>query len=281
MSTQGDSLETPKATWQQVLADYPPYKTYMVDVRQGGGNWVKLPEVKLHCSVCAQVMTFEPREAFHPATDSNLLPLKWVQFACKQCEQELYGFALLVVLRSRERVTEWLVTKVGQYPAYGPQVPPKLVSLIGPEKDLFLKGRRCESQGLGIAAFAYYRRVIESQKDRLLDNVMKVIEKVKPDPERVARLVKAKEEDQFSKSMELAEDELPESLLLGDVNPLKLLHSVYSKGLHNDSDEECLALASTAREVLAALTERLAEVTKQHTTLKDAVQKLSAKGSAS
>ena len=45
--------------------------------------------------------------------------------------------------------------KFGEFPAFGPPVPPRVLSLIGPDKDLFLKGRRSEIQGLGVGAFAY------------------------------------------------------------------------------------------------------------------------------
>jgi len=263
----------PVVKWQELLAERPPYRRYRVQVEQDGSNRVRFPEVLLYCSTCKLTMRFESRSTFHPATESGLLPLKWVQFGCKQCETEVHGFALRVELE----YPQWFITKVGQVPVFGPQTPARLVSLIGPEDDLFFKGRRCESQDLGIGAFVYYRRVIESLRDRLLDGIIKVIEHTKPDAERVERLTKAKAETQFTKSMEIAEDALPDSLFIGQLNPLKVLHSVYSKGLHNLSDEECLALASTGREVLAALAERMAEVTRDHASLIAAANKLNSR----
>ena len=38
-----------------------------------------------------------------------------------------------------------------------------------------MKGRRCGNLGLGIGAFVYYRRVVENQKSRILDEIIKVI----------------------------------------------------------------------------------------------------------
>jgi hypothetical protein len=65
--------------------------------------------------------------------------------------------------------------KLGELPVYGPPTPARLISLIGPDREIFLKGRRCGNLGLGIGAFVYYRRVVENQKSRILDEIIKVI----------------------------------------------------------------------------------------------------------
>ena len=56
------------------------------------------------------------------------------------------------------------------------------MKLVGPDRDDFLKGRRCENQGLGVGAFIYYRRVVENQKNRILGvcriNLIKSTEKI-------------------------------------------------------------------------------------------------------
>jgi hypothetical protein len=64
--------------------------------------------------------------------------------------------------------------KYGERPPFGPNTPNRLLSLLGDQKDVFLKGKRCEFQGLGIGAFSYYRRVVENQKSRILDEIIKV-----------------------------------------------------------------------------------------------------------
>ena len=37
--------------------------------------------------------------------------------------------------------------KFGELPEYGPPTPARLIKLIGPDRELFLKGTRCENQG--------------------------------------------------------------------------------------------------------------------------------------
>ena len=47
----------------------------------------------------------------------------------------------------------------------------KLKDLLGEHKDYFRRGLICESQGYGIAAFAYYRRIVEETIDLLLQQI--------------------------------------------------------------------------------------------------------------
>ena len=47
---------------------------------------------------------------------------------------------------------------------------------------------------MGIGAFVYYRRVIESQKNRIFDELIRVINKISPQDEVLADLEAAKKE---------------------------------------------------------------------------------------
>jgi hypothetical protein len=114
---------------------------------------------------------------------------------------------------------------------YGPPTPSRLISLIGPDRELFLKGRRCENQGLGIGAFGYYRRVVENQKNRILGEILKLAQKIDAQPEMIAALEAAKKETQFSKAMTAVKTAIPQGLLINGQNPLVLLHSALSDGL--------------------------------------------------
>jgi hypothetical protein len=65
-----------------------------------------------------------------------------------------------------------------------------------------------------------------------------------------------------------------ESLLINGHNPLTLLHSALSKGLHAKTDEECLELAHDVRIVLTELAERLGQALKDEAELNTAVSRL-------
>jgi hypothetical protein len=162
--------------------------------------------------------------------------------------------------------------KFGEYPTYGPPTPTRLLRLFGKDREIFLKGRRCENQGLGIGAFVYYRRVVESHKDQILDEIIKVANKVAPD--LVPKFEEAKKQNQFLSAIETVKDAMPQALLINGHNPLTLLHSALSEGLHAQTDEQCLQLAHAVRVVLGDLAERIGQTLKDEAELNAAISRL-------
>jgi hypothetical protein len=164
--------------------------------------------------------------------------------------------------------------KFGEFPAFGPVTPTRLQKLLGDQLDIFMKGRRCETQGLGIGAFVYYRRVVEHQKNRFLDEILSAAKLLSAPADQLKALEAARVETQFSKAISIVKDALPQALLIGGHNPLTLLHSALSGGVHEHTDEECLALAQDIRIVLVDLAERLSQVLKDNAEIKGAVSRL-------
>ncbi len=127
-----------------------------------------------------------------------------------------------------------------------------------------------------MAAFIYYRRVVENQKSRIFDEVIRVSKHLGAETELLEQLELAKSETQFTRAVEAIKRALPQTLLINGRNPLLLLHSALSEGIHALSDEECLELASSARVVLIEFAERLAQAMKDEAELSAAISKLSA-----
>jgi hypothetical protein len=69
-------------------------------------------------------------------------------------------------------------------------------------------------------------------------------------------------------------DAIPEAILIDRHNPLTLLHSALSEGLHAQTDEECLELATSIRVVLTELADRISVALKEEAELKTAVNRL-------
>lgn len=166
------------------------------------------------------------------------------------------------------------VIKFGEVPPFGPPIPQHLLRIFGSDSRIFLQGRSCENQAFGIGAFAYYRRVVENHKNQLFDEIIKVCKLIGRDDEFVTQLAEAKELISFSAAVEHIKATLPDALLIDGHNPLTLLHSALSRGLHDNSDQECLAIAHSIRVVLAALTEQIAQLKKDDRELADAVKQL-------
>lgn len=230
-------------------------------------------EIQLHC----------PEEScnglrFYRCTTSNVVlsEASWkhlfVTYKCSNCQKNTRTFAL--ALHKTESEKSGHAYKFGEYPPFGPPTPARLVKLIGPDREVFLKGRRCENQGLGIGAFVYYRRVVENQKNRILSEILKVAEKLVVGEAAISELKAAIEETQFSKALESVKHGIPQSLLINGHNPLLLLHSALSDGLHGRSDQECLEIASSVRVVLMELAERLSSALKDEAEINHALKKL-------
>jgi hypothetical protein len=231
------------------------------------------PEIQLHCSDdnCNGTRFFRCTTNGQISV-SEEFSFKYISYICSNCRKIEKTFSLAVKRDGIDGAGSCY--KFGELPIYGPPTPSKLIKLIGPDRDIFLKGRRCENQGLGIGAFVYYRRVVENQKNRILDEIIKVSEKLSAPTESIDILKQAKNETQFSKALSSVKDALPQALLINGHNPLSLLHSALSEGLHNQTDEYCLEIASSVRVILGELSDRLGQALKDEAELNHALSKL-------
>jgi hypothetical protein len=198
--------------------------------------------------------------------------LSYIKFICKNCGIEEKIFSLLTYINKEK--TEVKFYKIGELPIFGPPTPSKVIELIGPDKEYFLLGRRCENQGLGIGAFTYYRRVVENQKNRIFDKIIEVAKKVSMKNDIITDLEAAKMETQFKTGVDKIKHALPESLLISGHNPLVLLHKALSEGVHEKSDRECLELAGSIRIILGELTQKASIVLKEDAEVKSALSNL-------
>ena len=127
------------------------------------------------------------------------------------------------------------------------------------------------------SAFGYYRRVVENQKNRILSEIIRVAKKLEAPAEAVQELEAAKAETRFSKALANVKDTIPPALMIKGHNPLRLLHSALSDGLHDRDDDYCLKQASSIRVVLAELSERLALALKDDAEIKRTLSHLNQK----
>lgn len=236
---------------------------------------IKKPEIQLHCEDerCNGIRFFRCVTSNPIEIGMTGYRFFYLTYRCSNCQktEKTFSIAAKVIDEGEEKGECY---KFGELPTYGPPIPPKLMKLIGPDRDEFLKGRRCENQGLGVGSFIYYRRVVENQKDRILGEIIKVANKIGTSKTNIEILEKAIEETQFTKALDIAKDAIPESLLINGHSPIKLLHSALSEGVHVLSDEQCLEMASSVRVVLGELSERLAQALKDEAELTKALSSL-------
>jgi hypothetical protein len=116
--------------------------------------------------------------------------------------------------------------------------------------------------------------VVENQKNRLLDQIIRAAKRRNAGQDVIDTLTKAKDETQFSKAVENIKGALPNALRIKGHNPLTLLHNALSKGLHANSDEECLNLAHHIRVILGELAENLSQVLRDDREVDEAIDHL-------
>lgn len=265
----------PLIPWAELLADHPPgllaTASQLWSPEPPNSFVLERPDLQLHCysEHCGEKRFFHCRDrVYHKPSETRAI----LVYSCRNCESALKYFA--VVVMDSERGPQDTVIKIGEFPPYGDPVPSKLISLVGPERDLFLRGRRSENAGLGIGAATYYRRVVESQKDRLIAEIRKVAVRLNAPAATLAQFDLAAKETQFSRAVDLLKGAIPEALFIDGHNPLTLLHSALSEHVHLHDDAEFLANAGTIRVVLVALAERLHSLLRQDAELKGALSRL-------
>ena len=243
----------------------------------GGKITVRLPNIDLHCTSekCkSELRVFSPQALIYNVDESTFRN-DFITYSCRSCEQQGVTIAFSWKLTHARSGTGWFM-KLGQDPPFGEPLSPKLVKLIGPDRDLFLQGYRAENYGLGIGAYAYYRKVVENQKNRIIERIADVARRMGSSKETDNLFAAALKEHQFSTSVDKLRDFIPESLLIAGLNPLTLLHAALSRPLHdpNMTDDYCLERARAIRTILGDLASRAAQALKDDKAILDAVNLL-------
>lgn len=273
-------------TIKEFFETVPPYKEEEItDLMIFSGNletgcgqiYSNFPDIEIECPICKGKRFFSEKQDSYALKNLDETDTRVIIYVCKNCNesQKMYTFKSIKI--EEDQIREFIpgrIQKLGEYPPFGDSIPTKVMTLVGKERDFFLKGRRCENQNLGIGAYAYYRRIVENQKDKLIDEIIKVCRKLGKQEALIQELENAKKETQFSKAIDSIKEELPPSLYIEDQNPLKLLHKAVSKGIHNMTDEECLQYAESIRVILFELTERINAYLKETAEIHKAINVL-------
>ena len=276
MSTVNEKNTPEQDTFAYFLESVPPgTKVSFSDlfVKVPGDHWIlKTPDLQLHCPShkCGEVRFFELRDTLEPFPNWKEKDV-FLTYTCRNCKEGSKTYALGVC---RKIFGYGSAEKYGEMPAFGPPLPPRLLKMVGDDRDLLLKGRSAENQGLGIGAFVYYRRVVENQKDRLLAEIRDAAVRLNADEELLSSIDLAIKETRFSEALKLVKDAIPDGLKVKGQNPLRLLHRALSKGVHVLDDTECLERAQAVRRVLTKLVSNIAQITKEERELDEAVNKL-------
>lgn len=239
---------------KEFLEKFPLYRKFDIDLPLLTDQVEKVT-IKMWCPTCKSDQTFLMVNEYWERFDHVNYPLQAIDlrldYACAHC-QEFHRIFFIKIDAKRQSII-----KIGQYPAWDIESDEYIDSLLGKKAELYKKGLICESQGYGIAAFAYYRRIVEEVIDSLLEEIKDLIEGEEKE-KYLAALKQTKETPIAANKIALVKDLLPPILRPEGMNPLNTLYSILSGGLHTQSEDECLDIAMQIREVLSYMVSQVA-----------------------
>ncbi|MCC9018954.1 hypothetical protein [Flavobacterium lipolyticum] len=233
------------------LENYSLFRKLSVDIPETLYELSK-PPINMECNDCKSIQTFSiiDNTAFlnsfnHEHYSISNVNLR-LQYQCQSCQIFKRDFILYISPQLD------YIYKTGQYPEWEIKMDKNLEITLGKHAKTFRKGLVCESQGYGIGAFSYYRRITEEIIDELLDSITDLIDKNSLEEYKNA-LEATKKTRVTQEKIDLIKDLLPEILKPNGVNPLGILHSELSEGLHANTDEACLENATHVKDILTFL----------------------------
>ncbi|MCP9750171.1 hypothetical protein [Ferruginibacter sp. HRS2-29] len=235
--------------YKDFLEDFPLFKKYKAKFWDALNNYPK-PAINMNCQSCKSLQTFSMTNEFFDLKEYINYPAAGckvrLEYLCQSCRNFTREFFIYISSNLD------YIYKIGQYPEWEIKIDKNLELTLGKHLSVFKKGLVCESQGYGIGAFAYYRRITENIIDELLDSISELIETGDREKYKAA-LILTKKTRVTQEKIDLVKDLLPTVLRPNGMNPLGVLHSELSEGIHSETDENCLEVAGHVREILTFL----------------------------
>lgn len=191
-------VEVQVTDFEEEIGEKPPAAGAPVRKQPTGAYIIATPEKLLFfCDNCKVETLFDYIPYYLQQTKIiKVAGKEWsgrvLKLRCRNCGVGERSFSLSLRLVGK-RVH---AVKLGQYPSFGGRLPESLLGLAGTDRQLFLQGWRAEKAGLGIGAFAYYRRVVDSQRVKLIDAIVEAARTLGASDEAVTAIESA----QFSRS---------------------------------------------------------------------------------
>ncbi|MBN2686220.1 MAG: hypothetical protein JXR40_13145 [Pontiellaceae bacterium] len=204
------------------------------------------------CGICGSVRPFHSKnpgvkvpigsirsnqiQEFVPQLESGITHYIFICVTCKK-EQRIFHV--------EQKLTEKTISlqKYGELPRQKLLRDKELQEFFSDDSDYYEKAVVCMSNAYGIAAFAYYRRIIENNISSLLDLLSETSVDDPNSEEILTALAELKNNSPMSDKIKVANNALPAYLKHHGINPLGTLYKILSDGVHSLSDTECLQRA--------------------------------------
>ena len=250
----------PLYSWQKF--ELPEYSTQFTDLFQ----------IEMECPTCKRSRPFSDRRARgsgagypQPKLISTIYSFR---FECDTCSSSKYAFFIEVDIENCK------IRKVGQSPAWSINLDKDIDRFLEDDSEFFKKALMCESQGYGIAAFSYYRRVVENSIGKILANLRSSLEMEGSSSEKIEQIDRDLKETVMEKRIKIAKDAIPNSLTQNGMNPLAIIYDTLSAGIHRLPEEECLKNSQYIRVALSHLIRTLTRQNEEQRAFLEATKSL-------
>ena len=159
------------------------------------------------------------------------------------------------------------------------RVPRTVEKRLGASADFYRKALTSRNEGYGLAAVAYFRRVVEDKTNELIDVVADAAATFGVPSTDVEKIRAAKNEKAYEDKLKIAARAIPEVLKPDGANPFQAMYDILSVGIHTQSEDECLQIADDTREIFDYLFDRLRTETSDRTTFVSKVKAITGKRS--
>lgn len=234
--------------------------------------WIN--EIDAYCDICEQQRPFQDLRSRGSGAGMTVNALKsgtsYFTFSCVSCRKSHREYLVEQVL-DEETIR---IQKYGELPRSKLVRNRVLQKFLKDDLDNYEKAIVCLSHEYGVAAFAYFRRVVENNISALLDLLQEDAQSSGSDKSILDALADLRKDTPMSEKIKIANLALPNHLKPDGLNPLGRLYQVLSEGVHSLSEAECLQKATAMSECLAFLISELASRAEHRARFKSLVGKL-------
>jgi len=173
---------------------------------------------------------------------------------------------------TKENHPKIFIEKIGIFPPNQIHLDKSIKKYFDREtENLYFKALKSYNENLGIASFAYFRRIIEKE----LINILNDIAELEASNPKLKKMISEYKNTKKAYSIyENIFEFLPVSLKSLGENPLKLLYQQTSEGLHSISDKKCLERAENINMILKFVIKKIQEETSEILDIRNAIKNL-------
>jgi hypothetical protein len=263
---------------KEFLEDAPLYSWKTFSVKEGQKRTsLLIKEIDQFCEQCKQVRPFQNFRSSGGGVGHPLAKIKYLEsgtsyfeYTCASCRKEKHEFLVEQLVDE----TSIKIQKYGQLPRKKLERDSNLQKFFKDDAEYYEKAIISLSNGYGIAAFAYFRRIIELNINRLLDFLLDDLDISDSQSSIKTAIDDLRKESPMCDKINIANNALPDYLKPDGLNPLGRIYGILSEGVHSLSDAQCLEKAEIVQACLSFLVTELASRKRNRSHFKKLVGKM-------